>query len=117
MKKLLVLLLAALLMSLTGALAEEGAQLSPDEPAEGEYRIVVTDGEGPVQGVAIQFCDESTCSFQMTDESGVAVFRPEQQKAYEVHVLMVPDGYVGHEEVYRTEERWSSLTIVIGKAE
>ena len=86
------------------------------ESGNGEYHIIVTDSEGPVKGVAIQFCDETTCSIQMTDENGVATFRPAEPNAYEVHILQAPEGYAENDELYRTEDTWSDLNIVIEKA-
>ena len=83
---------------------------------DGEYRIIVTDGENPVEGVAVQFCDDTTCSVQMTDANGVATFRPEKPNDYDVHILKVPDGYAGNTELYKTEAEWSELTITIEKA-
>ena len=92
------------------------------EPAEnisgdGEYRIIVTDGEKPVEGVAVQFCDDTTCQVQMTNENGVATFRPEKPNDYDVHILKVPDGYAEDTQSYKTEDTWSELTITLQKAE
>ena len=92
----------------------------PVEPSDhlsgnGEYRVIVADGEKPVPGVAVQFCDDDTCSVQVTDENGVSVFRPSTPRAYDVHILKVPDGYAEDTGIYTTEENWSDLTIVIGK--
>jgi hypothetical protein len=94
----------------------------PVEPSDhmsgnGEYRIIVTDGEKPVPGVAVQFCDDTTCQVQMTDENGVATFRPEKPNDYDVHILKVPDGYAEDTQSYKTEDTWSELTITLQKAE
>jgi thiol-disulfide isomerase/thioredoxin len=86
------------------------------EGATGEYHVIVTDSEGPVKGVTVQFCDDVTCSFQKTDENGVATFTPETAKVYDVHILKVPDGYAEDETVYNTLDTWSDLSITIEKA-
>ena len=84
---------------------------------DGEYRIIVTDGEKPVEGVAVQFCDDTTCQVQMTDENGVATFRPEKPNDYDVHILKAPDGYAEDTQSYKTEDTWSELTITLQKAQ
>ena len=92
----------------TGAAAGEG----------GEYRVIVCDVEGnPVKGVIVQLCDDTTCSYQKTKADGVATFQVETPKVYEVHVGKVPEGYQGTEEVFKTQETYSELNIVIEKAE
>ena len=101
---------------LAGESVETPVNPTSADRGEGEYHIIVSDEEGPVQGVAIQFCDESTCSFQVTDENGIATFRPDVAKEYDVHILQVPDGYAENDELYKTQETWSDLNIVIKKA-
>ena len=86
------------------------------EGATGEYHVIVNDSEGPVKGVTVQFCDDVTCSFQKTDENGVATFTPETAKVYEVHILKVPDGYAEDETVYNTPDTWSDVRITIERA-
>ena len=103
-------------------LAGEALEKSPDGGAtaneSGEYRVIVYDDEGsPVKGVIVQFCDESSCSFQKTKADGVAVFRVEEQKIYDVHVGKVPAGYVNSDETYKTLDTYSDVNIFISKAE
>ena len=86
------------------------------EGATGEYHVIITDSEGPVKGVTVQFCDDVMCSFQKTDENGVATFSPETAKVYDVHILKVPDGYAEDETIYNTLDTWSDLNITIEKA-
>ena len=69
-----------------------------------------------VEGVLIQFCDDATCQFQPTDESGTAVFEAGEQKAYEVHVLQGPEGFAPDEKVYAAEDASSDVNIVLEKA-
>ena len=79
------------------------------------YQVRVTDGENPVEGVMIQFCDASTCSMAETDTEGVAKFDMPEGTDYEVHVLAVPDGYQDDEEVYHFESGAKALEITLQK--
>ena len=82
----------------------------------GKYRVIVCDQEGdPVEGAVIQFCDEASCSFQPTDAEGAAAFSIDEQKVYDIHVLTVPEGYAADEEVYKTLDTWSDVTIILEK--
>ena len=90
------------------------AQETDAGTGEVTYRIVVTDDDGAVPDVAIQFCDDRSCSFGDTDEDGVAAFT-KPAGIYEVHVLEVPDGYQEDETVYHTEEGSSELRLHIVK--
>ena len=83
----------------------------------GEYRVIVYDLEGnPVEGAVIQLCDDVTCAFQPTDANGVAVFSVAEEKAYDVHVLMAPEGYAPDEGEYKTLETYSDVNIFLEKA-
>ena len=98
-------------------LAGEEVSVEVEAPAEsGEYRVVVCDDEGPVKGVVVQLCDDTTCSFQKTKADGVATFAVDAPKAYEVHVMKVPEGYEECSEVFTTPDTYSELNIVIRKA-
>ena len=81
----------------------------------GMYRVRVTDGADPVEGVMIQFCDSTTCSMGETDADGVAQFEVPAGSDYEVHVLTVPDGYQEVEDVYHFESGSNDLEITIQK--
>ena len=82
------------------------------------YRVIVLDRDGnPVEGAVIQFCDDATCSFQVTDAEGVAAFPVGQGKVFEVHVLRAPEGYAGTDEVFYTLEIFSDVTISLEKTE
>ncbi len=102
---------------LAGEVVTDPVEPSERASSKGEYRVIVTDGEKPVPGVAVQLCDDTTCSIDVTSEDGVAVFQPDEPKAYDVHILKVPDGYAENEALYKTEAAWSDLTIAIEKAE
>ena len=81
---------------------------------EGVYRITVKDINGdPVQGVAIQLCDDTSCNMGKTDENGVVSFDMPEGTAYEVHVLKAPEGYEKNTDVYHTLEVYSDLVIVL----
>ena len=71
------------------------------------YHVNVSDEEGPVEEVAIQFCDE--------DENGVASFEVPGGKEYEVHVIEVPDGYQEDDTVYHTEDGSNEVNIRLKK--
>ena len=82
-----------------------------------EYHVIVCDMDGnPVEGAVIQFCDDTTCAFQPTDDQGVATFSVEEQKVYDVHVLMVPEGYTPDDGVYQTLDTYSDVNIFLEKA-
>jgi len=83
----------------------------------GEYHVIVYDMDGnPVEGAVIQLCDETTCAFQPTDANGVATFSVEAQKAYDIHVLMAPEGYAPDDGVYKTLDTYSDVNIFLEKA-
>ena len=101
--------------------AEMYPPVDPDAGAvkndSGDYRVIVSDPEGnPVEGAVIQFCDDVTCAFQTTGADGVASFAVEQQKVYEVHVLMAPEGYAPDDGVYKTLDTYSDVNIFLEKA-
>ena len=94
------------------------APVKPENTAKNNsaasYRVIVTDEEGPVEGVAIQFCDDTTCSFEFTDADGVASMEGTAGNEYDVHVLKVPDGYQSDDTVYQFSDS-SELTIQLRK--
>ena len=80
-------------------------------------RYIVYDMDGnPVEGAVIQLCDEVTCAFQPTDASGIATFSVEEQKVYDIHVLMAPEGYAPDDSVYKTLDTYSDVNIFLEKA-
>lgn len=82
---------------------------------EGVYRVIVTDPEGkPVQGASIQFCSDTMCLMEKTDENGVASFAHEEG-VYTVHVLRVPGGYEANDEEYVTADTFCDVSIVLQK--
>ena len=69
--------------------------------AENTYIVLVRDASGdtPVQGVQVQFCSDTQCMAQKTDENGAAVFEAEPG-TYTAHVLRVPEGYEKNGETF-----------------
>jgi hypothetical protein len=70
-----------------------------------------------VEGVIIQFCDDTSCAIQTTNAEGVATFPVAEAKVYEVHVLKAPDAYRQDEQSYKTLADFSDVTIFLDKAE
>lgn len=74
----------------TDALPGEAVQ--PESTAS-TYIIKCVDQDGnPVAGAMMQVCDAETCQVYTTDENGEYAFTTAPY-AWEVHVLMAPDGY------------------------
>ena len=91
----------------------------PDAGAnnEGVYRVIVKDRQGDmIQGVTIQFCDDTTCNIGKTDADGVASFDLPEGTEYIVHVLKVPEGYEKDSGEYHTLNVYSDVVIVLGAA-
>ena len=70
-----------------------------------------------MEGAFIQFCDDTTCSFQPTNADGLAEFRVDVEKVYEVHVIQAPEGFRQDEGSYKTLETYSDVNIFLDKAE
>ena len=105
----------------THAISGEAVDVAADGGAvkndSGEYHVIVRDMDGnPVEGAVIQFCDDVTCTFQPTDASGVATFSVEEQKVYDIHVLMALEGYAPDDGVYNTLDTFSDVNIFLEKA-
>ena len=100
--------------------AEASANTEADGALEGaaaSYVITVEDGNGPVEDVMIQFCDDSSCRFNPTDADGKVIFPGQAGKVYDIHVLEVPDGYQDDETVYKTQSGSNEVAITLKKAE
>ena len=103
-------------------LAGESVDVVPDNSGfatgDNKYTVTVYDPDGkPVEGVMIQFCDDQICTFQPTDDEGVALFRVSEQKVYDIHVLQVPEGFREDTQSYKTLEEYSNVDIFLQKAE
>ena len=81
----------------------------------GQYRIYVSDTDGKsVSGTMIQLCDDSTCRVEMTDDSGLAVFKVDKAD-YTIHVLKQPQGYKEDNTEYKVPDEYSDLHIILEK--
>ena len=97
---------------------EPATESGATKSAEGKYRVFVFDeAKVPVEGAMIQFCDDTTCSVQLTDKEGVAAFETADQKVYDIHVLKAPEGYAADTNVYKTQDVFSDVSIYLKKAQ
>ena len=98
-----------------------GEEAAPETAAEVDvvvvYHVNITDEDGPVEEVSIQFCNEGSCRFEETDENGTATFEVPAGFVYDVHVVEVPDGYEEDETVYHTTEGSGDVDIQLKKSE
>lgn len=86
-----------------------------EEAAAGAYDIYVKDQDGnPVKGAMVQFCTDEICKVAPTDADGLASF-DDPEGAYEVHILKVPEGYKGTDEVFKTDATYGDMSITIEK--
>ena len=103
---------------LAGESADVGAGTGAVANGDNKYCVYVYDAEGnPVEGAFIQFCDDATCAFQPTDANGLAEFRVDVEKVYEVHVIQAPEGFRWDERSYETLDSYSDVNIFLEKAE
>ena len=79
------------------------------------YNVYVTDENGPVKVVTIQFCSADCCKMGKTDDNGVASFSMPSGDIYDVHVLRVPEGYEKDPTVYHTTNDSSDVQIQLKK--
>lgn len=87
------------------------------ENGEDAYRVIVTDDEGEaIEGVALRFCDDATCTMGKTDAEGVARFELPEGTEYSVHVLKTPEGFEKNDEEYLTLTSYCDVTIVLKRA-
>lgn len=85
---------------------------------DNKYCVYVYDTDGnPVEGAVIQFCDDTTCAFQPTDANGLAEFRVDEEKVYEVHVIQAPEGFRQDERSYETLDSYCDVNIFLERAE
>lgn len=91
------------------------------EPVQAEeqlpaYVLHVTDQDGnPVSGVYVNFCTDSACVMQKSDEKGMIIFDGEPG-VYHLQLLKVPEGYYFDKdyEIY-TEAVYSTAILHIRK--
>ena len=88
---------------------------APEVPsAENTYLILVQDADdaSPLSGVTVQFCSDTECMVNRTDENGSAAFEAEPGN-YTAHVLKVPTGYEANKEELSltAENRMASFSL------
>ena len=83
--------------------ADETAQ--PVEGPQAYILHVVDQDNNPVEGVAVNFCTDTACTPQETDETGTITFKGEPER-YHIQIVEVPDGYSWDEsfDMYTTPE-------------
>ena len=79
------------------------------------YNVYVTDENGPVAGVTIQFCSSTSCKMGKTDAEGRVGFSMPAGEIYDIHVLRIPEGYEKDDAVYHTEDEKSDVRIQLKK--
>jgi len=103
---------------LAGEAVETAPETGAAENDSGEYRVIVYDTDGaPVKGAIVQMCDETTCSFQKTKADGIATFKVDTPKVYDVHIEKAPVGYENNSEVFKTLDTYCDINIFLSKAE
>lgn len=102
-------------------LAGEAVSVTENAPAVANsgnaYRVIVCDEAGPVQGVFVKFCDDSSCTADMTNAEGVVTFNMPEGSEYHVNVLKVPDGYEPYLETLNTLTTYCDINITLKKAQ
>lgn len=97
-----------------GASENTGSKGAEVTPLNDGYLILVTDTEGaPVVGAAVQFCSDTQCMMQKTDDTGCAAFKVDPGK-YTVHILKAA-GYVVPEEEFAVPEQYDVVRITLEK--
>ncbi len=95
---------------------EQNLNLTASLPAQVDYVVNCVDQEGnPVSGVMVQVCDEATCQVFVSDANGQCVFTA-APKAWEVHILMAPEGYsAGENNITLTAVEGGEITLMLSK--
>lgn len=100
----------------TDSVEEPASAASVVKNDDSVYRVIVTDEDGaPIPEVIVQFCSDSTCKAEGTDETGTVVF-PEKKGQYTVHILMAPEEYAEDKTEYTLDEDYCDLTVVLHRA-
>ena len=120
MKKIVSLVLVLAMMAVIatgcGGASDKGDSNKGDAATVNNdgYIIMVTDSEGaPVVGAAVQFCSDSQCMMEKTDDTGCAVFKVDPGK-YTVHIHKA-EGYVVPEEEFAVPEQYGVVQITLEK--
>ena len=98
--------------------ADGEAAPAAEKAAQGAYRVIVSDADGnPVEGVAVQFCDDESCMFEMTDAGGAASFDMPESDGYTVHILNIPDGFAADDTEYKVPDHYGDMNVTLKPAE
>ena len=98
--------------------ADGEAAPAAEKAAQGAYRVIVSDADGnPVEGVAVQFCDDESCMFEMTDAGGAASFDMPERDGYTVHILNIPDGFAADDTEYKVPDHYGDMNVTLKPAE
>ena len=96
-----------------------GEEVAPEPEQEVNavaiYHIHVTGEDGPVEGVTVQFCSDNSCTYEETDEDGVATVEVPAGSGYHAQVIEVPDGYEEDTTVYYTTAGSDEINIELKK--
>lgn len=85
--------------------------------SEKAFRAIVCDETGPVQGVLVKFCDDTSCTADMTNADGIVSFNLPEGHEYHVNVLTVPAGYEPFLETLTTQTTYCDTYITLKKAQ
>jgi len=114
MKKLMCILLVAVIALSLLACGREPAAETKAADTDADYTVTVLDEAGnPVPGAMVQLCSQ-ICAPGVTDEKGVAQFQLPRDD-YKVSFLVLPEGYVNDVQEFYFEEGSSALTITLTK--
>lgn len=91
---------------------QSSADVLPDQV---NYEIICLDQNNtPVSGVMVQICDATTCQVLVSDANGKVTFTAAPY-AWEVHVLMAPDGYASDGTIVHTPVEGGSVVLTLEK--
>ena len=108
MKRILILAMLLLCLTLTSAAGEETSFLNPDGTANYFVRTVDKAGKG-IEGVLVQICSDRLCNVFLTDEEGTAAMTAKPY-IYEVHILKA-EGYVKPDRTFLLPENGGELLL------
>lgn len=78
-----------------------------------KFRVVDEKGNG-VAGVTLQICTDENCRMFKTDSNGNVDTKDLPAAAYEIHILMAPEGYTfDSEEIYKTSATFEAHDFVV----
>lgn len=89
---------------------------APALPSQVSYEVWYADQNGdPVEGVVLQVCNDAMCMVYTSDANGLCSFTLEPF-AYELHTLVVPEGYAAEPVAVTAPRNGGSITIPLTKS-